>query len=296
MLIRKLIKGNFKFFIKNKEIKDTSEIEKIKLKFKHHKIPPNYKYVELNPGSKIIAKCLDSANRSQYIYNNNYIDNQNKIKFCNLIKFGKKLPLIKDNINNELIKNNSDKKSYLIGVLLKVILECNFRIGNEIYKKKYNTMGISTIERSNFKNSEISFIGKKNVKNKCKINDTKLLKLLTNLKENSISKELFSYENNTISSIDVNNYLKQFGNFTTKYFRTWTANIEYIKGMNNVYTENFKNLSRDVIKNIATKLNHTVAICKKNYIYSELIEYSLRNSISTTNPDKFLINFLKKKC
>ena len=66
--------------------------------------------------------------------------------------------------------------------------------------------------------------------------------------------------------------------------------------MNNVYTENFKNLSRDVIKNIAVKLNHTVAICKKNYIYSELIEYSLRNSISTTNPDKFLINFLKKKC
>ena len=224
MLIRKLVDNQFKFFKNNIEIKNKTELEKINLLFKKYKVPPNYKFVELDPNSKIIAQCKDSKNRSQYIYNSKFI-------------------------------------------------------------------------QKNFSNSEIKFVGKRNVLNKCSIKNTRLLNVLNNLKiQNNKKKELFIYQNNLINAQDVNNYLKRFGNFSTKYFRTWIANIEYINGMNNVYTDNFKKLSRDVIKDIAFKLNHTVAICKKNYIYPELIDYSLKNSISTSNPNKFLINFLKKRC
>ena len=43
---------------------------------------------------------------------------------------------------------------------------------------------------------------------------------------------LFTYRNGKnyikIKSSDVNDYLKQFGDFTAKNFRTWGANIDFI--------------------------------------------------------------------
>ena len=54
--------------------------------------------------------------------------------------------------------------------------------------------------------------------------------------------------------------------------------------------------SKEVIKDIAKKLNHTPAICKKNYLYTDLVEYSLTKSINTKNPEKYFVDFLKKRC
>ena len=80
-----------------------------------------------------------------------------------------------------------------------------------------------------------------------------------------------------INSCDVNNFLKTYGDFTTKDFRTWYANIYFIdeimkfKQISNKITDRKKN-TRNVIKIIAEKLHHTVAICKKKYINQNLVD------------------------
>ena len=65
---------------------------------------------------------------------------------------------------------------------------------------------------------------------------------------------LFTHNGSRVSSDDVNNYLQQFGNFTTKYFRTWAANINFIKEANNKKLD--KKELKNAITNVAEKLNH----------------------------------------
>ena len=295
MIVRKKHGKSYKYYSNDVEITNKKMIKEIEYRMKQLRIPPGYTDVKLTPNSKsVIAKCKDADNRSQYIYHPDFINKQQKIKYCNLINFGGALPKIKKQINKD-IKNKRDKKTYLISVMLKVILACNFRIGNEKYKEKYNSKGISTIERNNLKGNEIKFIGKKGVENTCIIYDKKLLSILKSLKKER-GKYIFTYEGAHISADEVNNYLKKFGDFTTKYFRTWAANIEYIKGMSKSKTD-LKKKSIEVIKDIAVKLNHTPAICKKNYLYKDLVDYSLTKCIKIDkNPEKYLIDFLKKRC
>lgn len=245
-------------------------------------IPPGYNDVMINKNknSKILAIGSDNKGRKQYIYNKKSINKNSKNKFKKLILFGKKYNNIINKINNDLNKNNKDK---LIALILKIMIECNFRIGNEKYTKDNNSYGVSTLTKNhiNIKNNKviIDFIGKKGVRNICNVTNKKIINNLKTLK-NKNNNRIFNYNNENITSEDVNNYLKQFGNFTTKNFRTWGANIELIKELLK------KNSTiKDCIDNVAYKLHHTSSICKKNYLEPKLIEKF------TDNPIKFREDF-----
>ena len=290
----KRVKKNksYDFFVNDTPIKNKKRKDILQEKFKKLRIPPGYISVELNPESKsIIAKCIDESNRKQYIYHPEFTNKQNKIKYCSLIAFGKKLPEIRKQLDSDM--KNDDKKKYLTALILKIILECNFRVGNEKYKKLYNSHGISTINRNHVNGSKIEFVGKKGVENKCELQDPKVIKIIQKLKKNR-NPYLFTHNGSRVSSDDVNNYLQQFGNFTTKYFRTWAANINFIKEANHKKLD--KKELKNAITNVAGKLNHTPAVCKKSYLYNDLIDYSINNTISTSNPEKYLISFIQKKC
>jgi len=55
---------------------------------------------------------------------------------------------------------------------------------------------------------------------------------------------IFTYRSNNkyynVSAPDVNRYLKQFGNFSAKNFRTWTANVDLIKELKQTSIMRFK--------------------------------------------------------
>ena len=76
-----------------------------------------------------------------------------------------------------------------------------------------------------------------------------------------------------IKSSDVNNYLKQFGDFSAKNFRTWGANIELIVQIIKTCKKEFpktknetKILLNKCIKKVADKLHNTDTVCKNNYL------------------------------
>ena len=285
-------KNKYKFYINGSEITDKKKIKILEEKFKQLRIPPGYTSVKLNPSSKsIFAKCKDAANRDQYMYHPDFVNKQQRLKYCSLIKFGKVLPSIRKQLDRDISAN--DKKKFLTAVILKIILECSFRVGNERYKNMYNSHGISTISNRHVKGNQIKFIGKKGVENTCVLKNPKVIRILNQLKKKN-NKYLFSHQDNRVSSEDINKYLHRFGNFTTKYFRTWAANTNFIKEANNKIMDK-KGLSQ-TIKKVACKLNHTPAVCKKSYLYPDLVEYSQKNKINTSNPSKFLIQFMEKKC
>lgn len=254
------------------------------------KIPPAYENVKINldKDAKLLVTGYDVKGKKQYIYNQLWIEMRTIKKFCNMIDFGIKLPNIENDINKLLNLKTFTKEKH-IAIILKLIMTCHFRIGNPIGKDVYNSYGVSTLNKSHLKESNnmtkltIDFRGKKGVQNKCVVKNKELIKTIYELKNraNNKNEQIFFYMENRkkkiINSCDVNNFLKTYGDFTTKDFRTWYANIYFIdeimkfKQISNKITDRKKN-TRNVIKIIAEKLHHTVAICKKKYINPNLID------------------------
>lgn len=251
-------KGNykigFKYFKNNKIITDISLLDYIK----SIKIPPAYNDVIIfENNKKILAYGFDSKNRKQVIYNPIFVEKKNKEKYKRYIRLCKDINLIKKKINEDLLDNNNLKNKQ-IAIIIFLILNCGFRIGNDIYLKNNNSYGLTTLERRHLKFKKpdeiiIEFNGKKNVINKsiCK---SKIIYNYLIKKKN----KLFD-----VSSIDVNNYLKTINEtITSKDLRTWNANQLFINYMKD------KNMKvNNAIKLVSEKLHNTPSVCKKNYIF-----------------------------
>tara|TARA_B100000683_G_scaffold206064_1_gene199813 strand:+ start:898 stop:1863 length:966 start_codon:yes stop_codon:yes gene_type:complete len=259
-------------------------------------IPPAYDDVQINKNkkAKILAIGYDDKDRPQYIYNKKHTEKQSKKKFEKLIEFGHNYKKIYNKINKDL-NSKENTKNKEIAMILKIIIDCNFRIGNDKYTKDNNSYGVSTLEKKHILerngNIIINFIGKKGVENECIVRDKKIVRSLKN-KKSQKKKRIFSYKKNNknynIQSKDVNKYLKDLGDFTTKNFRTWNANLELIKELL-YFNEDEKYVMKKCIENVAFKLHHTASICKKNYLNPRLIEFY------NDYPDEFLQFFYAPK-
>ena len=245
-------------------------------------IAPAYDNVKINMNinAKVLAIGYDERDRPQYIYNSKCIKSRGKNKFKKLIKFGKEHKKIMKRIENDY-KSKTDSKNKQIAMILKIIIDCNFRIGNDKYTKENNSFGVSTLQSKHIKTNDgitIDFIGKKGVQNTCKIDNLKMKNnLKTKKKRYKNSEKIFQYmkdgQSYTVNGEDVNIYL---GEYTTKNFRTWSANTLLISHLlENKYT------IKDGIEYVAKKLHHTPSICKSNYIDPKLVEFY------ENNPDKF---------
>ena len=137
------------------------------------------------------------------------------------------------------------------------------------------SFGVYTLENQHIKlgkdNVTIDFIGKEGVTTIHVVKNKRLIKNLRTRKKQLGKKDrIFSYNRSNskyynVNAVDVNRYLKQFGDFSAKNFRTWTANTDLIKELVKP-SQNIKKHLSESIKKVASKMRHTPGICKKNYI------------------------------
>tara|TARA_Y100001958_G_scaffold158971_1_gene158607 strand:- start:8038 stop:8970 length:933 start_codon:yes stop_codon:yes gene_type:complete len=265
-------------------------------------IPPAYDNVKisLNPKSKVLAIGEDNKHRKQYIYHKRIIKKNSNKKFCKLINLGKIYPKIIKQINHDS-KQCEDLKLKHISTIIRIIIDCNFRVGNQIYEKENKSYGVTTLKIKhltfNKNNIMIKFNGKKNVVNKCKLTHKQTIKNIKDFKKNKrLNQHIFSFKDSLstrkISSNDINNYLQQFGDYTSKNIRTWRANTLLIKYL-------LQKLSiKESIQKVAESLHNTPSVCKSNYLDPKLITYYEKNpnlfiNFFKSNINKKYISFLK---
>ena len=239
------------------------------------KIPPAYRNVYIYPegkNNKILAYGYDSKNRKQIIYNQEFVKKQHEKKYKKILKLNKTFKNIIEDIN-KIIDSNKHNDEYNIAIVIYMIINCGFRIGNEKYKTENNSFGITTLlyKHLNFYKNDltIDFIGKKGVRNISKCLNYNIIKYLKKKKKsNNDDNKVFD-----ITSNDVNIFLKKYNEkITSKDLRTWNANnllIEYIK-LPEIKTA--KNPVKKAIEKVAEKLHNTYHICVKSYINPILIE------------------------
>ena len=249
-------------------------------------IPPAYKDVKinLNKNNKVLAIGYDERDRPQYIYNKKFTEKNKKKNFHKMIEFGENYKKMMNSVKRDLYLEGETKEKQ-IAMALMLVIECGIRIGSEKYRDENESFGATTLEKRHIKVKgdiiTVDFIGKKGVKNTGKCRSKRLSRNLR-IKKRTLKKDdsIFNYRKGnkwySLKSSDVNKYLKRFGNFTSKNFRTWVANLSFITEIlkcenPNSDSQKKKNINESVQKT-AHKLNNTATVCRKNYIDPYLIE------------------------
>ena len=182
-IIRKKKGKTFIFYDKKGNILNKKNVHKYLTFY----IPPGYDNVKINKkNGKILAIGYDEKSRPQYIYNKSFTKKRNILKFSDLIDFGKNYKKIFNKIQSDLYTTKESKEKQIATILM-LIIECDFRVGNDKYTKDNKSYGVTTLESRHIINKKgkilIDFIGKKGVRNKCLINNTKIIRNLKTKKK-----------------------------------------------------------------------------------------------------------------
>jgi DNA topoisomerase-1 len=321
---RKVVARKPKYKYKYYGLKNEHEVTDRRLldELNNIKIPGTYTNVVLTnrPAENgLEATGYDGTGRKQYFYNKKHLAESRKEKYSNLIFLGMNLPKITKDIETLRSKSKPDNDS-LNAMALQIMMKCNFRVGSQNNQKKYGTYGLSTLTTEHVRfhkgGATIKFNGKKQQINECFIDDkptvNMLKKLVTHNKKggntdnsgNTRSNYLFSWNGTRVTPDTLNEFLAQYHpDITTKTWRTWFANIRYLNLMRKEDIPESKTLrkrtSNQVVKTVAEELHHTPAICKKNYLMTELTDLYVddpekwRNGKKKDDTNLFFTDFLK---
>ncbi|MES2544173.1 MAG: DNA topoisomerase IB [Bacteroidota bacterium] len=280
---RKKNKNSFIYYNENDELLRNPEIlERIKKLV----IPPAWENVWISPydNGHLQATGIDTKGRKQYRYHQNWNKIRNQSKFFRLRGFGSALPLIRKQVEKDLLKKDLCYEK-VIALVIKLIDMTNIRIGNDAYKKLYGSFGITTFQDKHvkFKDSTIQFefIGKKGIKHKISLQSKKLATLVKKCKDIP-GQDLFQYydaSGNThcIGSADINNYLKNISNqeYTAKDFRAWSGTINALSEFQEATVPESQTETKqkiiEVLDKVAHKLGNTRTVCKKYYVHPTVI-------------------------
>jgi DNA topoisomerase I len=245
-------------------------------------LPPAYSdaWFCKDPDGHLQATGIDARGRKQYRYHPLFRQRREDSKFEDLIEFGKALPKIRRQVDDDLRKRTLTKEKVLAGVVR--LLDDDFlRIGNREYAKENKSFGATTLLSRQVSDDgrkvKMRFKGKSGVEHEVTITDRTLRRLVRQVHELP-GRALFQYINgdgkpHPINSGEVNDYIRDSsgGDFTAKHFRTWGATVLAFEQMLEKADDNRLSV-KTMIEPVAEALGNTVAISRKSYVHPALIE------------------------
>lgn len=312
-IVRKKHGKGFIFLMNGIRIQNKEEIDRITKLV----IPPKWRDVKIShlENSHLQAIGIDAKGRKQYLYHPNWNHIRNSSKFYKMHAFGKKLPIIRKQLERDLNKTGWPKEK-VVALIIRLMEETHIRIGNSQYEKQNKSYGLTTLRKRHINiykdRLHIEYIGKKGITHKVSLRNKKLVKLVTRCEELP-GWNLFKYidesgEKKTIKSSHVNEYLQNLcgTDYTAKDFRTWSASVSFFNALMSLE----KPTSEKEIKNnilsafdiAANALGNTRSVCKKYYVHPAIIEHYTNGSLyksfnrikNSTKSNKYISNSEKE--
>jgi len=272
-------------------IKDQQEIDRIK----HLVIPPAWTNIWITPyaNGHLQATGIDDRGRKQYIYHSLWNELREKNKTENILAFGKALPVLRKQINQDLKKHKLSKEK-VVALALEIMEDTLIRAGNDQYRKQNNSYGLTTLRAKHVQiNGQMvffKFIGKKGKEHKIKLSNRSLARRLKQVMEIP-GQEVFQYYNEQgerccLDSGDLNEYIRNSTkqDFTSKDFRTWYATFfafTFLAGLEEA-DETAKTCKQNMnrcLDFVAKKLGNTRAVCRSSYVCGDLMEMYQKNEL-----------------
>jgi DNA topoisomerase-1 len=304
---------NFKYMGVGKGVKNTTTLAYIAALV----IPPKYTDVRIHytngaEPAKLTYTGIDEAGRTQYGYSKRWKIKARKKKFADLIEFGRALPRIRLDVAKQL-KVRADTMEHSIAIILSIVMNCHIRIGNLKYKDLYKSYGATNLEVRHVSIkpgvARISFIGKKGVRNICKITNAALISnICSSIKDKKPHDAVFTYDKcgSAVRASDINDYMGKFGtNITSKMFRTYATNVMLIGILNDDDPTKLTKAERKRRLNIAldstsNSVHNTRAVCRREYVHPEIPEmyinkpHTFVRRFTGAAPESMFLAYLKK--
>lgn len=289
--ITRVKKGTgFTYQLEGKPVKDDKHLERIR----KLAIPPAWTNVWIckKPNGHIQATGYDARGRKQYRYHPLWETLRNETKFHRLYEFGKLLPSLRLQLEEDLAKRDLSVEK-VIATVVSLMERTYIRIGNNDYEKMNGSYGLTTLKDKHVKvdgdHIQFSFKGKKGIFHNITLRNRRLARVVEACRDIP-GKELFQYidTDGTRKSVDsgmVNQYIKDAtgGDFTAKDFRTWAGTLNVLrafKAMGQAASESDskKNILA-ALDEVSKKLGNTRTVCKKYYVHPGVIRLYEENTL-----------------
>src|SRR5262249_2866734 len=229
---RRAGKGFSYIGVDGKSLHDKAELSRIKALA----IPPAWTDVWICPlpQGHIQATGRDAKGRKQYRYHLRWRAVRDEAKFDRMIAFGEALSYIRERTEHDLALSGLPREK-IVATVVRLLESTLIRVGNVEYARANSSFGLTTMRDTHVKvngsRMKFRFGGKSGVLQSVGLTDRRLAKIVRRCQELP-GQELFRYvneegETQTISSADVNDYLREITgqDFTAKDFRTWAGTV-----------------------------------------------------------------------
>jgi DNA topoisomerase-1 len=247
-------------------------------------IPPAYEDVWIctNARGHLQATGRDARGRKQYRYHADWRSARDDHKHSRMRDFGKALGRLRAAVRRDL-KRAGLPREKVLALVVKLLDATQVRVGNEEYARSNGSFGLTTLRDRHAKfpargKALLHFRGKGGTEHDVLVDDARLASLVRRCQELP-GQALFQYVDedgghHAIDSGQVNAYLRERmgGEFTAKDFRTWHATLHALTLLDAMPLPEkrseaaLRRCMNGVIKEVASGLRNTPAVCRKSYI------------------------------
>lgn len=209
-----------------------------------------------------------------------------------MLAFAQCLPKIRAATNAHL-RQRSLSREKVLAVVVRLLETTLIRIGNEEYALHNDSYGLTTMHDEHVavhgKKIQFEFRGKSGKEHFIDLDDARLARVVKACRAIP-GFTLFQYYDEAgsphkVGSVDVNEYLHEITGeyFTAKDFRTWGGSVQAVAALCALSESETKQAVVEAVKQVATTLGNTPAICRRHYIHPAVL-------------DSFLSGTLQAKC
>jgi DNA topoisomerase-1 len=283
-----------------RHVRNREELERIRTLA----IPPAYVDVWIcaNPRGHLQATGRDARQRKQYRYHPRWRELRDHGKFDRVQAFCEALPNLRRHVRRDLALPGLPHEKVL-ALLVRLLDETLIRIGNENYARDNKSYGLTTL-RSRHVRAErgrlrFAFRGKSGQQREVELSDKRLARIVRRVQQLP-GQRLFQYVDDTgqhqpIDSGEVNDYLREacghdVDTFSAKDFRTWGGTVQAagVLARTPLPEKGGERAQRAAlaaaVKEVATILGNTPAVCRASYIHPMILDGWLDGSLHRAIP------------
>ena len=270
--------------VDGKAISDRDELQRIRALA----IPPAYVdvWICVNPRGHLQATGRDARGRKQYRYHAHWRELRDHGKFDRVLAFGAALPKLRRRLRRDLALPGLPREK-ILALIVRLLDDTLIRIGNESYLRDNHSYGLTTLRtrhvRAERGRLRFAFRGKSGIEHEVELSDKRLARIVQRVQQLP-GQHLFQYldddgERQPIDSGQVNDYLHDTcgEDFSAKDFRTWGGTVQAagVLARTPLPDKGGERAQRsalaEAIRQVATVLGNTPAVCRASYIHPQII-------------------------
>jgi len=260
-------------------------------------IPPAWRNVRIaaSPKAKLQAKGVDSAGRTQYLYNPAWRARQEARKFDRALALAERLPAVRRAVTRDL-RGQRGARIQALAAAVRLVDRAGVRVGSRRYARENGTFGVTTIQRRHVKildggRASFDFPGKSGSRWRFELKDPDLVAYLESLPRGRTSRRALGYDDDgtfqPIGASAVNAYLREIAGMdsSAKDLRTWRGTAVAAASLAASHEQGLKADAawKKAVDDASDWLNNTPAVARGSYVDPLLLEAYRVGRTATTD-------------